>query len=136
MKFVATISRKAVARRFFSFHLFSVSVYVNPYGFMFWCFCFFLYIAWLSSHRFFSNEQHSNSSSWSRWIPQRKRFPARNRNLLSADNRCRKCGVINDLRLLLLMARKLFKMVLAIENVSENINYSLFSRLVFDKILL
>lgn len=103
---------------FFSFCVFYVSV--NPISFVCWCFSFFLYTAWLSRHRFFSNEQYSNSSSWSQWIPQRESFPTRNRNLLPADNRRgKRATILNDLRLDLRIGTKLYKLILVMDNATE-----------------
>ena len=43
---------------------------------------FILFSAWLSCHWVFTDEQHSDPSSWPRWVPQRKSVSARNWNLL------------------------------------------------------
>ena len=111
---------------FLSFRVFNVSVSVNRFSFICLCLSFFLYAAWLSRHRFFSNEQYSDSSSWSRWVSQRESFPTRNRNLLPADNCCGKCAaVLNNLQLVLLIGRREFKTVLSTDNVGEGKKYIL-----------
>ena len=58
---------------------------------LFWS---FLFLAWLSCHWFFTNEQHTNPSPWSRWIPQWASLSTWNWNLLRDNTSLGKCGAV------------------------------------------